>query len=65
MKTKQIRARRLTTNDRLVVQGKLRRETLPIAEIGKSGQRVEVVARNRSAFERHSFNTNDYVRVMA
>lgn len=67
MTTKQIRAKRLTTRDKLVVEGKLRREALPIVEIGHVSGRVEVVTRGgRGVFmERRNFSANDLVRVIS
>jgi hypothetical protein len=63
MTTRQIRAKRLSTRDKLVVQGKLRREALPIAEVGIDGKRVEILARGKSHVERHIYDANDLVRV--
>lgn len=65
MTTKQKRAKRLSTRDRLVVQGKLRREALPITEFGIAGRRVEVVAANRGHIEHHVYDADDLVRVVA
>lgn len=63
MTTKQVRAKRLTTRDKLVVEGKLRREALPIAEVGMANGRVDVTARRGVRIERRSFSADDLVRV--
>lgn len=63
MTTKKVRAKRLSTRDKLVVQGKLRREALPICEVGVSAGRVEVIAKRGPAIEHHIYGTNDLVQV--
>jgi hypothetical protein len=63
MRTKTVKARRLSTRDQLVVEGKLRRESIPICEFGIDGDRVTVVARGRQGFERLSYKADELVRV--
>ena len=63
MTTRQIKAKRLTTQHKLVIPGKLRRELLPIAEVGHSDGKVEVVARDRAGMSRFSYKDDELVRV--
>jgi hypothetical protein len=63
MTTKKVKAKRLTTRDKLVVEGKVRREALPIAEVGMANGRVDVTIRRGVHIERRNFSADDLVRV--
>lgn len=63
MTTKQIKAKRLTTDHQIVEKGKLRREGHKIAEVGMDGRRVEVVM--AADFRRLEYRPDDLVRVVA